>query len=161
MIPGFAPGVGSGWMGVGVVRGCPPHMCTCTCMHAHTYDIIVNSRGFPQWGQPFAWNYHVFHTCMCVHMCACMCVHVHMCGGTRNHHPAPSTHPSSPPRATGSPNHWNSISLELIEIIQFCLKILYLWTLLNSYRLYLFTPDTPTHLPHPPEPKKPKLEELQ
>ena len=23
-------------MGVGVVGGCPPHTCTCMCMHAHT-----------------------------------------------------------------------------------------------------------------------------
>ena len=27
-------GWGGGWMEVGVVGGCPPHMCTCTCMHA-------------------------------------------------------------------------------------------------------------------------------
>ena len=28
---------GSGWMGVGVVGECPPHMCTCNRMHARTH----------------------------------------------------------------------------------------------------------------------------
>ena len=52
------------------------------------------------------------------------------------------------PRAAGSPNHWKFISPELIEIIRFCLKNLYLWTFLNSSRLNLFTLD----IPHPPAP---------
>ena len=30
-------GWGAGWMGVGVVGGCPSHMCTCTRMHACTH----------------------------------------------------------------------------------------------------------------------------
>ena len=79
----------------------------------------------------------MFTTCVCTYMCmfACACV-----WGT------PPTTPT--PRATGSPKHQNSISLELIEIIRFCLKILYLWTFLNSYRLKLITPE----LPHPPAP---------
>ena len=50
------------------------------------------------------------------------------------------------PRAAGSPNHQKFISPELIEIIRFCLKNLYLWTFLNSSRLTLITLDTP----HPP-----------
>ena len=117
------------------------HACTHTYSHtcARVYDIIGNSQGFPQWGQPFAWNYHVYHACVCVHVHVCMQLHVHMCGG----HPHP---PTPTPRAAGSPKHQNSITLELIKLIQFCLKILYLWTFLNSYRLYLTTPDTP----HPP-----------
>ena len=103
--------------------------------HARTYDIIGNSQVFPQWGRPFAWNYHVYHTCVFVRARACVRVHVHMCRG----HPPTTSHPHPPtpptPRAAGSPKHQNSISLELIEIIQFCLKIIYLWTFLNSYRL--------------------------
>ena len=124
--------VGGGWMGGGWWEGAPN---TCTCMYMHTctctYDIIWNSQGFPQWWQPFAWNYHVYHACMCVsvHVCMHMCVHVCRGHPTTTHHPHPPT-PSSP-TATGSPNHQNSISLELIEIIRFCLKILYLWTLLE------------------------------
>ena len=127
-------------LGVGEVGGwgwvserVPP---THVHMHAHACinDIIGNSQGFPQWGQPFAWNCHVYHACMCVHVHACMHVHVRMWWG----HPPTTPHPIHPPptpRATGSPNNQNSISLELIEIIRFCLKILYLWSLLNSYRL--------------------------
>ena len=127
-------GGGMGGWGWGVVRGCTLPTCTRTHMHAHarTCTNIWHHRespGFPQiqWGRPFAWNYHVYH--------ACMCVRVHVCGG----HPptTPHPHPPSPPtpRAAGSPKQQNSISLELIEIIRFCLKILYLWTFLNSYRL--------------------------
>ena len=124
-----------------VVRGCPLHTCACT--HTHTCTCMCTciwhhreSLGFPQiqWGQPFAWNYHVYHACMCVRVHACMHVCVHMCGG---HYPTtPTPIQATPtPRATGSPEHQNSRSLELMKIIWFCLKILYLWTFLNSYRL--------------------------
>ena len=141
-----------GWMRVGVVRGCTPPMCTHMHVHAHThaYDIIGNSQGFPQWGQPFAWNYHVYHACVCMRVHACMHMHVHMCGGH------PPTTPTPILRTAGSPKHQNSISLELIEIIRFCLKILYLWTFLNSYRLKLITPE-----PSPPTCPTPRAEETQ
>ena len=123
-------GGGGGWWG-GAPHTCA-HACACIHTHTHSYDIIGNSHGFPQLGRPFAWNYHVYHACMCVRVCACVRVHVHMCGG----HPPTTPSPIyPPPRAAGSPKHQNSITLELIEIIQFCLKILYLWTFLNSYRL--------------------------
>ena len=146
-------GWGGGWMGVGGGERVYPthvHMHIHARMHTHAhararaFDIIGNFQGFPQWGWPFAWNYHAYHACMCVRVCACVCVGVRappcMCtcvGGTPSTHPptpTPSTHPPTP-RAAGSPKHQNSISLELIEIIRFCLKILYLWTFLNSYRL--------------------------
>ena len=84
LIPGVPWGVGGGWMWVGGGQRVPPHTCTCTC----TYDIIGNYQGFPQWGWPFAWNYHVYHACMS--MCACACVH--MCEGTPT-----SIHPPQPP----------------------------------------------------------------
>ena len=131
--------------GVGGGKWVPPHTCTHTCMHAcmHAYDIIGNSQGFPKNPMEAAICMklsclpcvHVrVGTCRHVHACACMCMHVHMCGGTPQ--PPPThIHPTPTPRDTGSPKHQNSISLELIEIIQFCLKILYLWTFLNSYRL--------------------------
>ena len=135
-------GGGVGGWGWGMVTGSPPHTCTRTRTHArarmHTHIWHHReSLGFPQiqWGQPFAWNYHVYHACMCVRVRACVRVRVHMCGGTPQPPPTP-IHPAPPtPRAAGSPKHQNSISLELIEIIRFCLKILYLWTFLNSYRL--------------------------
>ena len=68
-----------------------------------------------------------FYTCVCVHVraCACVCMHV---GAP----PCPKIPPDTPPptcplpRAAGSPKHQISITLELIEIIRFCLKILYL-----------------------------------
>ena len=137
---GSPRGWGVGGWGWGLVIGSPTHMCTHTCMHTHTRTHIWHHReslGFPQiqWGRPFAWNYHVYHACTCVRVRACMRMHVHVCGGQPPTTPHP--HPPSPPTPTaaGSPNHQNSISLELIEILQFCLKILYLWTFLNSYRL--------------------------
>ena len=120
LIPGVhSPG---GW-GLGGGERVPLHMCTCMCMH----DIIGNSQGFPQWGLPFAIEIIMFNVYMCVHVHACACV-----WGAPPNHPH-LIHP--PPRAAGSPKHRNSITLELIEIIRFCLKTLYLWTFLNSYRL--------------------------
>ena len=72
-----------------------------------------------------------------MYMCAYayMHMHVHMCVDTPH---APRCTPiicPSPQELQGGQNTKNSLSLELIEIIWFCLKILYLWTLLNSYRL--------------------------
>ena len=138
LIPWVPPrGGGVGGWGEGWWEDAPhprAHAHACTYVHARAYDIIGNSQVFPQWGQPFAWNYHVYHVCVCMRAHACMRMHVHMCGG----HPQPPPTPIDPPptpRATGTPKHQNSITLELIEIIRFCLKILYLWTFLNSYRL--------------------------
>ena len=80
-----------------------------------------------------------FYTCIHVHMCVCVCVHA--CAYVGGHPPMPPDAPDTPPptcplpRAAGSPKQQNSVSPELIEIIRFCLKILYLWTFLNSYRL--------------------------
>ena len=72
------------------------------CMHIHAclYDII----GISSWGQPFAMEIIMFNTYMLV------CVHV--CG-------TPPTYPHPHPPTSNQ----NSIKLELIEIIQFCLKI--------------------------------------
>ena len=88
------------WMGVGVARGCTPTTCTCMCMpaHAHARTRVLHHRespGFPQiqWGRPFAWNYHAYHACMCVHACTCMCT----CGG---HPPTTPTHIHPPPPPT-------------------------------------------------------------
>ena len=76
--------------------------------------------------------------------CACMHVHVHM---SRDTPPCPQMPPNPSARgllrAAESPNHQKFISPELIEIIRFCLKNLYLWTFLNSSRLTLITLDTP------------------
>ena len=106
MIPGVPPGDG-GWVdGMGWWEGTPhPHVHACEHTHAHAhacmYDIIGNSQGFPQWGWPFAWNYHVYHTCvcacMCVHACACACV-----WGAPSTTPTP-IHPHPHPQSSREP----------------------------------------------------------
>ena len=121
-----------GWGMWGVVRGCPPHTCTCTCMHtrAHAYDIIGNPRDFPKSNGGSHLQEIIMFT---MHACACMHVCVHMCGGHPQPPPPTSTHPP-PPELQGAQNT-KIQCLELIEIIRFCLKILYLWTFLKLYRL--------------------------
>ena len=129
MIPGVPRGVGGGWMGMGVVRWCTLPTCTCMHMHActHMYDIIGNSWDFPKSnGGSHLHEIIMFttHACVCVHVCACM--YMYMCVGGTPHPPPTPIHTPPTPRAAGSPKHQNSISLELIKIIQFCLKIFYL-----------------------------------
>ena len=148
-------------MGVGGGKRVPPthvytHMYTYTCMCTHVWHHR-EFPGIPPMGGPFAWNYHVYHTCICVHCvpaCVCMCT----CVGAPPNHPNPDPPTLPPPRATGSPNHQNSISLELIEIIRFC------WTFFTSEHSwahidYNWSPQrSPTHLPHPQELMKHKSE---
>ena len=119
-------GVAGGWIGVGAGMGVweVSHACTCThaCTHAcckHDKHVCLHVSGHLQIS---------IHVYMCVHACVYVWGHPHM-------PPDAPTHLPPPQSCTGSPKHQNSISLELIEIIWFCLKILYLWTLLNSYRL--------------------------
>ena len=132
---------GGGYGGVGVSHALM-HVHACTCMHARTCMLnMINMLNMDASMLVAICNFYT-------------CIHVCMWG-----HPHAPRHPPPTcplPRATGSPKHKNSISPELIEIIRFCLKILYLWTLLSSYRLYLVSLDTPTHLPGHPEPRKPK-----
>ena len=134
-------GVAEGWIGVGVgmnVWKDVPYMHACTCMHtyAHTHTHAFKHAKHVKHGCLHAGG-HLQFLYMCVCVCACVHVCVCVCGDTP-HAPRCPRHPHPPaplPRATGSPKHQISISLELIKIIRFCLKILYLWTFLNSYRL--------------------------
>ena len=125
--------VGGGWMGMGVVRGCP-HTCAyahaCMYVHAHmcTYDIIGNPQDFPKsngGGHLHEIIMFTMHACVCACVCACACVW----GAPPNHHPPPSTHPPTPhpPEPQGAQITKITKTLELIKIIRFCLKILYLW----------------------------------
>ena len=104
------------------------HMCMHTCTHMH-----VKHAKYAKHGCLHAGGHLQFYTCVCVCVCACACMW--------GHPPCPQIPPDTPPptcplpRAAGSPKHQISITLELIEIIRFCLKILYLRTFLNSYRL--------------------------
>ena len=123
------------WVGGGeMVPNTHMHMYTYTCTHTCTYDIIGNSQGFPQCIHMHTHKIYDLHEIIMFTTCTCACACVW--GAPPNHpppHPSnpqttPHTHPSNPPtpRAAGSRKHRNSISLELIEIIRFCLKILYL-----------------------------------
>ena len=118
-------GVGGGWMGLGGSERLQPthvhaHECahTCMCMHMHA---CVTSTGIPRDSPNGGSHLHEL-TMITMHVCAYMLVH--LCGGTPNHTPI-RIHPPPPPRAAGSRRHQNSITLELIKIIRFCLKILH------------------------------------
>ena len=95
-VGGWVDGGGGWWEGASHPRA---HARARTHAHAHarTYDIIGNSQVFPQWGQPFAWNYHVYHTCVCVRVRACVRVRVHRCRGTPQPPPTPIHPPPHPP----------------------------------------------------------------
>ena len=115
----------------GCVGGCPMHVR----MHTHTHARMHMHVKHAKHGCLHAGGHLQFYTCVCVRVRACVWMHV----GTPPMPPDTPWHPPPPtcplPRATGSPKHQISITLELIKIIRFCLKILYLWTFLNSYRL--------------------------
>ena len=107
----------------GCVGGCPMHVCMHTHMHACTHMHVKHAKH----GCLHAGGHLQFYTCVCA--CACVRVHVRACGDTPHaprypQRPPPPTCPL--PRAPGSPKHQISITLELIKIIRFCLKILYL-----------------------------------
>ena len=116
-----------GWGWVWVCGGCPMHTHTHACTHTHTRTHMHVKHANASMSAAIC-NFYT-----CIHVCMCVCMHVHVGG----HPHAPDTSPPTCPlpRAAGSPKQQNSISPELIEIIRFCLKILYLWTFLNSYRL--------------------------
>ena len=129
MIPGVHPprGVADGWMGVGVGMGVwgVSHACTHTHTHMHTrthMHVKHAKHGCLPVGGHLQFLYMYKCACVHVHACTCMCMHV----GTPPMPPDASPPTCPLPRAAGSPKHQNSISPELIEIIQFCLKILYL-----------------------------------
>ena len=134
-------GVADGWMGMGVGMGVGgmsharmhAHACTHmhTCMHMHVKHAKHATHGCLHAG-----SHLQFYTCVCVCVRACACMYMHL--GTPPMPPDTPRHPPPTcplPRAAGSPKHQISITLELIKIIRFCLKILYLRTFLNSYRL--------------------------
>ena len=69
----------------------------------------------------------------------CLCIHVCPCGGMWGYLQTCHTHPihPTPTRARGPQITKNAVKLELIQIIQFYLKIWNLCTFLHSYRLGL------------------------
>ena len=144
MIPGVhPPGGGGRWVDggegrYGCVEGCPMHARTHTHTHARTHARTCMSNMLNMLNMDASMLAAI---CNSIHVCVCVCMCVRTCACMWGHPPCPQIPPDTPPptcplpRATGSPKHQISITLELIEIIRFCLKILYLRTFLNSYRL--------------------------
>ena len=129
-----------GWMGVGVSMSVWGVSHARTHAHArarmHTHTCMLNMLNMLNMDASL-----LAAICNFIHVCVCVCVHARACVCMWGHPPCPQISPDAPPptcplpRAAGSPKHQISITLELIEIIRFCLKILYLWTFLDSYRL--------------------------
>ena len=107
---------GGRWVGIsGDIWG---HGGVTTCMHTHTNACIEIANGRRHGG------IHVYHACACMCLCICVnaCVH-----GTPPTLPYPLTSGHLPP-PQGTPRICqNSITLEVIKIFQFCLKIWNLW----------------------------------
>ena len=118
-------GVGGWWMGVEGGWGVPPHMCTCTHVHAPTHTHMVNMIISCKWPPPLGESLGIPYDVVHVHACVCMCTCV---GGTLL--PPPThIHPAPTPQWGTRGISQNSIALELIEIFQFRLKIWNLWRL--------------------------------
>ena len=143
------PWGGGGWTdgdggGYGCVRGVPcmhahahTHTHTHTRMHAYTHMHVKHAKHAKHGCLHVGGHLQFLYMYKCVCACVCMCVPAHVCVWAGHPPMTPDAPPPTCPlpRAAGSPKHQNSISPELIEIIRFCLKIIYLWTFLNSYRL--------------------------
>ena len=117
--------LGGVWRHLGAWR-MSPHMCTWTCMHAHVY-MYRNCKWPPTWRHPCL----SCLTCMWVCVCLCMhgCMNVHSAWGTPHTHTnSTPIQPPATPRGRTPRITKNSITLELIKIISFCLKI---WNLLR------------------------------
>ena len=102
-----------------------PHIHAYACTHMYTCIEITN--GHPHGGIHVYHFYNMFTTCMgvcmhaCMHMHACACMH-----GTLSHTPIPMPtpiHPPATPQGETPGVSQDSITLELIKIIRFHLKI--------------------------------------
>ena len=127
-----------GWIGWGWVWVCWgvshafTHAYICTHKHACTHMHVKHDKHgclHVSSHLQFLYMYTCAYVCVCVCVYVCVCMYMCMCVGTPPMSPDASRYlppTCSLPRATGSPKHQNSISPELIKIIRFCLKILYL-----------------------------------
>ena len=87
-------------------------MHTWTCIHVYKLQMAANMEE----SISIMFNMHVG---VYVHVHTCVCVH----GATPTHPHPPPTQSTHPPPQEGPGISQNSITLELIKIIQFCLKI--------------------------------------
>ena len=106
-----------GWVWIWGVSNACTHAHACTHMHMH---VKHDKHGCLHVGSHLQFLY--MYTCACMHACACVCMHVCACMWGYPHASRCSQTP--PPtcllrRATGSPKHQNSISLEVTKIILF------------------------------------------
>ena len=127
--PGGCGMGGWGWGWVWVCWGCPMHTFMHTHTHActHTCTCMLNMINMLNMDAPMSAAFCNFYTC--IHVCVCMCVHACGCACRWGHPPCPQMQPDTPHPSDPSPEPQgaqNSISLKLIEIIRFCLKIIYL-----------------------------------
>ena len=138
LILGVPPGGwGGGWMGMLGGAHAHAHVCTHTCVHVwhHSESLGFSKSKGDSILQLKLSRLTCICGCVCMHACACVCT----CVGapqttpTNNQPPPPSTQPHLP-ELQGAQNT-KIQCLELIKIFWLCLKILYLRTLLNSYRL--------------------------
>ena len=111
-----------GWMGVREVSH--------SCMHVHT--CMLNMINMDTSMSAAICNFYT-----CIHVCACMCIYVCSCAHVWGHPHAPRHALTYLPSAQScrepkTPKFNKSLTTEIIQI---CLKILYLWTPLDSYRL--------------------------
>ena len=86
---------GWGWVGewgLGVVGGCPLHMCTCMHMHMYTHAGVVNMIISCKWPPPLGESLEIPYDVICT----CMHMHVNVGGVHPLTTPTPSTHPHSP-----------------------------------------------------------------
>ena len=89
-----------GW---GVVGGCPPHMCTRMCTHAHARTCMRGKHdNSMQMAAPIGFGEIPGIPYDVIRACVCMCVHVHVCGGTLSPPPTP-IHPPPTPQGGGPP----------------------------------------------------------
>ena len=122
-------GGAGGWGVSGASRGMGgvPHTCICMHMHAHTHIRtcihvqklqMATDMKASMFSMISMFNMHVH---VCVHACACVCAW--------DIPPHTLTHPNPHPPICHPPGGWtstiskNSITLELIKIFQFRLKI--------------------------------------
>ena len=119
--------VGGGCLGASGAWGMSPYTHTCTHMHTHACKHMYRNCKWPlTWRHPCLSCLSLFS----MHVCACMCawdtlLHTH----THSHSYPPICHPPG-----GTPGiSQNSITLEVIKIFQFCLKIRNLWRILHPW----------------------------
>ena len=118
------------WVGIwghgGVPRQVHIHVHACTCTHTHVY-MYKNCKWLPTWRHPCLSCLTCMCVCACVHACMHVCACACMCAWDIPHIPIPTPTPVHPPATPPPPrdprSSKNSITLELIKIFQFHLKI--------------------------------------